>query len=93
MKKDKLNDKQAAAIAYDHIGVPQVVAKGNGLVARRIIEFAEEKGIPMQNNESLVEALMQVELSKEIPPQLYQAVAEVLAFIYKLDRIKAQKNT
>jgi flagellar biosynthesis protein len=87
MKKDK---KKAAALAYDQVGVPRVVAKGDGLVAQKIIEFAQEKGIPVQNNEALVEALMQVQLSREIPPELYQAVAEVLAFIYRLDKKKFQ---
>jgi flagellar biosynthesis protein len=72
-----------------HIGLPKVVAKGDGVVAQKIIEFAQEKGIPVQSNETLVDALMQVELSKEIPPELYQAVAEVLAFIYRLDKRKA----
>ncbi|NLM21095.1 MAG: type III secretion protein [Peptococcaceae bacterium] len=83
------NIKQAAALAYDQSGAPRVVAKGKGFVAQKIIEFAQEKGIPIQNDQALVEALMQVELSQEIPPELYQAVAEVLAFIYKLDRMKA----
>jgi len=89
MKKDR---KKAAALAYDHIGVPKVVAKGDGLIAQKIIEFAREKGIPVQSNETLVEALMQVELSREIPPELYQAVAEVLAFIYRLDKKKGRIN-
>lgn len=91
MKKEKTSIKKAAALAYDHIGVPRVVAKGDGLLAQKIIEFAAEKGIPVQNNETLVEALMQVELSKEIPPELYQVVAEVLALIYRLDKTKAKE--
>jgi len=92
-ENNKLETKHAAALAYDRIGVPRVVAKGSGLMAKKIIEFAEEKGIPIQNNETLVEALMQVELSREIPPQLYQVVAEVLAFIYRMDKLKAGKET
>lgn len=79
--------ERAAALAYDHIGVPKVVAKGEGYIARKIIEKAEEEGIPIQKNEVLIEALMNVEISNEIPPELYQAVAEVLAFIYKLNKI------
>ncbi|KUO67004.1 MAG: hypothetical protein APF84_17580 [Gracilibacter sp. BRH_c7a] len=88
MKKERTYKKKAVALAYDHIGAPKVVAKGDGLLAKKIIETAEEHGIPVQNNEVLVEALMQVGLSKEIPPELYQTVAEVLAFIYRLDRTK-----
>lgn len=88
MKKERIHKKKATALAYDHIGAPRVVAKGDGLLAKKIIETAEEHGIPIQKNEILVEALMQVELSKEIPPELYQTVAEVLAFIYRLDKLK-----
>jgi flagellar biosynthesis protein len=90
MNNNPANVKKAAAIAYDHSGVPKVVAKGDGQVAQKIIAFAQEKGIPVQTNETLVEALMQVELSTEIPPELYRAVAEVLALIYKLDKKKAK---
>jgi flagellar biosynthesis protein len=92
MKKEKISIKKAAALAYDQIDVPRVVAKGDGLLAQKIIEFAKENGIPVQSNETLVEALMQIELSREIPPELYQVVAEVLAFIYKLDKTKANDN-
>lgn len=91
MKKARTYKKKAAALAYDHLGAPRVVAKGDGLLAKKIIETAQEHGILVQNNEILVEALMQIELSKEIPPELYQTVAEVLAFIYRLDRMKEDK--
>ncbi len=88
MKKERIHKKKATALAYNHTGAPRVVAKGDGLLAKKIIQTAEEHGIPIQKNEVLVEALMQVELSKEIPPELYQTVAEVLAFIYRLDKMK-----
>ncbi|AFV01859.1 MAG: type III secretion protein [Dehalobacter sp. 4CP] len=88
----KQNMKKAAALAYDHVGAPRIVAKGEGHMAQKIIELAEEQGIPVQNDDTLVEALMQVEMSKEIPPELYQAVAEVLAFIYRLDKMKGTKK-
>lgn len=78
--------KKAVALAYDQIGAPRVVAKGEGEVARKIIEIAESDGIPLQKDNLLVEALLQVELTKEIPMQLYQAVAEVLAFVYQLEK-------
>lgn len=87
-----MKDK-AAALVYDQIGAPRVVAKGEGEIARKIIETAEQEGIPVQKNEGLVEALMQVELSKEIPPQLYRAVAELLAFIYRLDKAKSRSGS
>ncbi len=84
----KEKQDKAAAIVYDQIGAPRIVAKGVGEVARKMIETAEAEGIPLQKNEVLVEALMQVELTKEIPPQLYRAVAEILAFIYRLEKRK-----
>jgi len=89
----KEKQQKAAAIVYDQTGAPRIVAKGVGEVALKMIEAAEIEGIPLQKNEVLVEALMQVELTKEIPPQLYRAVAEILAFIYKLDKNKSQPNT
>ena len=94
--KDKIDkiDKidRAAALVYDQNGAPRIVAKGVGNVARKMIELAEAEGIPLQKNEVLVEALMQVELTKEIPPQLYRAVAEILAFIYRLERAKSHAS-
>ncbi|AFM42034.1 uncharacterized protein, cytoplasmic domain of flagellar protein FhlB like protein [Desulfosporosinus acidiphilus SJ4] len=83
IKNTKL--EMAAALSYDQTGAPRVVAKGRGDVARRMIEVAEAEGIPIQRNEALVEALIQIELTKEIPPQLYRAVAEILAFVYSLE--------
>jgi len=91
-KKQIKREDKAAAIVYDQVGAPRIVAKGVGEVARKIIEAAETEGIPIQKNEVLVEALMQVELTKEIPPQLYRAVAELLAFIYRLEKAKPHLN-
>lgn len=92
MKEEKEKKDKAAALVYDHAGAPRIVAKGVGEVARRMIEAAEAEGIPIQKNEVLVEALMQVELTKEIPPQLYRAVAELLAFIYRLEKAKSRSS-
>jgi flagellar biosynthesis protein len=90
-----VNEKKekAAAIVYDQTGAPRIVAKGEGEVARKMIEAAEAEGIPIQRNELLIEALMQVELTKEIPPQLYRAVAEILAFIYRLEKTKSRVSS
>lgn len=83
--------EKAAALVYDQTGAPRIVAKGVGEVARKMIEAANDEGIPIQKNAVLVEALMQIELTKEIPPQLYRAVAEILAFVYKLDKAHSKK--
>lgn len=77
----------AVAIRYEaeKSHAPVVVAKGADEVAKRILRIAEEHGVPMQENRILARALYEgVELDKEIPPEFYRAVAEVLAVIYEL---------
>lgn len=79
--------KSAIALAYQAgSAAPRVVAKGRGLIAQAIIERAREHGVFVHESEDLVGILMQVELDDNIPPQLYQAVAELLAWIYRLER-------
>ncbi|TGE32335.1 EscU/YscU/HrcU family type III secretion system export apparatus switch protein [Desulfosporosinus sp. Sb-LF] len=85
--------EKAAALVYDQSGAPRIVAKGAGEVARKIIDSAKAEGIPIQKNEVLIEALLQVELTKEIPPQLYRAVAEILAFVYRLEKAKSHASS
>lgn len=76
----------AVALAYgDNQGSPKVVAKGRGLIAQAIIERARQSGIYVHESEDLVGLLMQVELDQEIPPQLFLAVAELLAWLYRLE--------
>lgn len=77
----------AVALAYrNHDQAPKVVAKGRGLIAQAIIERAKEHGVFVHESEDLVGLLMQVELDQNIPPQLYLAVAELLAWLYRLER-------
>jgi len=79
--------KVAIALAYQTGDIaPKVVAKGRGLIAQAIIERAKQHGIFVHESEDLVGILMQVELDANIPPQLYLAVAEVLAWIYRLEK-------
>ncbi len=82
----KKKEIKAAALKYspDKGKSPRMVAKGRGLVAKRIIEVAKECGVPIHEDSELVEVLSALELNEEIPPDLYKAVAEVLAFIYRL---------
>lgn len=81
------NRKQAAALRYDQASrtPPKVSALGKGLVAENIIEKAKEHQIPIVEDPSLVELLSTLEINEAIPEELYQAVAEVFAFIYYLD--------
>jgi flagellar biosynthesis protein len=87
MKPPKLTPQQVAvALTYGkNQGAPQVVAKGRGLIAQAIIERAKQHGIFVHESEDLVGLLMKVELDEEIPAQLYLAVAELLAWLYRLE--------
>lgn len=78
--------KQAAALRYrqDKDNAPRVVASGKGDLARRIIQEAEQHGVPIYEDPDLARLLSMLPLESEIPPDLYAAVAEVLAFIYTL---------
>jgi flagellar biosynthesis protein len=85
MKNEK---KQAVALSYDanvH-EAPVVVAKGKGYVAEAIIAEAKQHGIPIQEDPSLVQLLSELEVNEMIPEDLYALVAELFAFIYRLDR-------
>lgn len=87
--------KQAAALKYVHgeDRAPKVVAKGGGSVADRIIEIARENNIPIKEDKVLIELLSSLELYQEIPPELYKAVAEILAFVYALNlRVNDEKK-
>ncbi len=88
MKQTSLTPQQAAvALTYGKDqNSPKVVAKGRGLIARAIIERARENGVYVHESEDLVGLLMKVELDQEIPPQLYLAVAELLAWLYRLEQ-------
>ena len=86
--KNKKKSSRAAAISYDaeKNRAPRLVAKGSGNIADKIIEIARQHDIPMVKDENLVQVLEALDLETEIPPELYRAVAEVLAFIYRLNR-------
>lgn len=79
--------QMAVALAYrSHDQAPKVVAKGRGLIAQAIIDRAKEHGVFVHESQDMVGLLMQVELDEAIPPQLYLAVAELLAWLYRLER-------
>jgi len=86
MNKNKLL-QQTVALTYEHGEfAPKVLAGGKGLVAEQIIARAKEDDIFIHESKELVELLIKVDLDEKIPPALYQAVAEVLAWLYKLER-------
>lgn len=76
----------AVAIAYDTgEAAPRVVAKGYGTIAENIMRTARDNGLYVHESPELVGLLMQVDLDKHIPPELYQAVAQLLAWLYSLE--------
>ena len=85
MKKTGTN--KAVALRYDRATdkAPVVTAKGQGSIAQRIRELAQEYGVPIEENRHLAEYLMALDLYEEIPPVLYPVIAEILAFIYRMN--------
>jgi flagellar biosynthesis protein len=77
----------AAALRYDPAGPapPEVVAAGHGRIAEEIVRVAAEHGIPLYEDPGLAEALARLEISAQIPRELYAVVAEVLAYVYRID--------
>lgn len=79
--------RQAAALGYDPDAedAPRLLASGSGELAERIIGLARRHGIPVREDPDLVAVLSRLDLGQEIPPELYRAVAEVLAFVYRVN--------
>lgn len=78
---------RAAALRYDaHAdGAPRVIAKGQGALAEEIVRRARQSGVPIHESRELTDALMRFDLDQQIPPALYVAVAEVLAWAYSIE--------
>ncbi len=87
--------KQAVALSYDvkGDGAPKVVAKGRGVTAENILQTAITNSVPVYQNKALAQMLMAIELDSEIPPELYKAVAEVLSYVYRTDKLLAMSKS
>ena len=81
---------QAIAIEYGEQRAPVVIARGEGELAQAIIRHAEENGIWIAQNPELVALLARVDVDREIPPELYSAVAVILAWVYWLRGLDAK---
>lgn len=83
--------KKAAALKYEKgYETPIVTAIGFGSIAQIIIDKATENDVPIVENAELVESLSQVEIGQSVPPELYETVAKIIAFVYNLN--EAYKN-
>jgi flagellar biosynthesis protein len=85
-KKDVL--KKAVALKYQMYedNAPHVVAKGQGYIADKIIEIAKQNNIPIQEDTDLIAILSKIEIMQEIPMELYKVVAEILAYVYRMNK-------
>lgn len=90
MEKNK-RTKTAVALGYDAetTDAPYVIAAGKGELAEKIIAKSKENDIPQYEDEKLVNSLSKLEIGENIPPELYEVVAQVLLFVDKMDRIKS----
>lgn len=88
IESEKKTVKKAVALKYEKekYTAPQLIAKGQREVAKKIIEKAEEFNIPLYEDANLTEILSRLEVGSLIPPEIYKAVAEVLAWVYILDK-------
>lgn len=79
--------KKAAALRYAHSRdqAPRVVAKGRGKIAEKIVSLARQHHVPLVEDRNLMQMLEALDVDTEIPAELYQAVAEVLVFVYRLN--------
>jgi flagellar biosynthesis protein len=86
MNSDQPIPRQAVALRYapKMDAAPKLVAKGRGYLADKILELARDKRIPIRHDRNLVQILARLDLEAEIPQEVYQAVAEILAFIYRV---------
>ncbi len=93
MDKNKYKDKKAVALKYDSTKVaPEVVAKGSGYLAEKILEKGKEADIAVYEDKQLVEELTKLEIGENIPPELYEVVAKILLFISDLDKLQGKKK-
>ena len=84
--------RKAVALKYEAERdlAPKVIAKGRGHVAEHILETAQKNAVPVYQDKTLVNMLMALEIDREVPPELYRAIAEVMAYVYKMDKSHGQ---
>ena len=91
---DPRAEKKAVALKYDQARdrAPRVTAKGRGHVAENILASAQRNTVPVYQNKTLVNLLMALELDREVPPELYHSIAEVMAYIDRMDRERGERR-
>lgn len=89
--KENKKIKKAVALSYDpEDKAPKIVATGQGHIAEKIIQTAEEAKVPVHKDETLTDTLSKLDIGDFIPPELYEVVAEVLVFVDDCERLKGK---
>ncbi len=86
--------KSAISLEYQKEinSAPKITAKGEGWVAEKIIEIAQERNIPIRKDKDLLNLLSEIDLGREVPESLYKVVAELLAWVYQLNKNYPDSN-
>jgi flagellar biosynthesis protein len=94
MDRHKKKNTIATAIKYDNKrdAAPKLTAKGRGLIAEKIIKLAMEHNIPIREDPALVQILSRLDIDEQIPPEIYKAIAEILAFVYSVNEQYREKQ-
>lgn len=91
---EKAREKTAVALSYNpQEAAPKVIASGQGFLADKILHKAQEENIPIHKDEKLTSHLSRLDIGEYIPAELYEVVAEVLAFVDNMDQIKNKIST
>lgn len=94
MDRHKKKNTIAAVIKYDdkRDAAPKLTAKGRGSIAEKIIKLAMEHNIPIREDPALVQILSRLDIDEQIPPEIYKAIAEILAFVYSVNEQYREKQ-
>lgn len=90
-KENKVKEVAALRYSPDSNKAPEIVAVGKGDIAEKILETARNSNVPIHTNDALAHTLAQMNIGDEIPPELYEVVAEVLVFVSNLDKSYGEK--
>lgn len=91
--KTSTQSKQAVALRYrpGESSAPKVTAKGRGYLAEQILDLARKHNVPVREDKDLLQVLSRLDLNQEIPHEVYRAVAEILAFIYRMSQQRQER--
>lgn len=92
--QEELRRKKAVALQYRmDFAAPKVMAQGSGHLAQKIIDTAKDANVKLYKHPGLVDELSKVDLGAEIPPELYEIVAQILVFVDDLDKLAAMRES